>query len=1523
MRSSPMLLLTLLCTPAWGGTILVPADQPTIQAAIDSAITGDAIEVATGTYIEALTVGPAQVTGLTIQAAPAATVTLRSNNNAIAVSGNDLTVDGLTIEPNGGVGSLIHLSGGAIFTLINSTVQLGDGVSDGGGLDAADSTVAIVNTSFFDNRALEGGHIHLTQSTLTISDSLFEQGTATSTLTDDGGGAIWAKDSDVTVIDTDFRNNTGREGGAILFVGNISGALDTLDITGGLFEFNNASQDGGDIRSLDFATLSIDGTTFTGSTANQRGGAVFWFDKDVTVIDAVFDGTHASNDTGGAFQYGDNKDTRDGGDIVFDGCTFRNINIATRGGGVHLDVDKGAGYSLLVTNSLFENNVAQDGGAIYNRKIDGLVSDSQFINNQADKQGGAIRSSNGAVDYTRNLFCLNTVAVSGRGGAIYDTGGGTIQNSVFIENSSLAEGGAFYLNGQFYVYNNAFLGNDAPTQGSAIYGPNGDSWIRNNIFAWNTGSAAVWWSTGLGDIATLDYNLWWSNSDDTGGSANWGSNRLLADPDLFNYSPDGLCNDQVWLGSSSQAINRGDPASAFNDADGSRNDIGAYGGPQAATIGDLDNDGFFEPADCDDDDPAINPAAIEVCDDIDNDCDGDVDEGLTTTYYRDGDVDGWGTATDTQQSCAAPPVGYVAAVGDCDDSTAAVNPSAPEVCNGIDDDCDTLIDPGMTSTWYPDLDTDGFGETGAGAEFCTQPSDHVADSTDCDDTDGSINTGGTEICDGKDNDCNGTIDDGATNVYFADADADGFGDPANTVTACTLPAGYSEDDTDCDDTEALATPDGTEVCDGIDNDCDLTVDDGVTTDFYFDADTDGFGDPLVVQTGCSPDPGYVVDNTDCNDADGDEFPGQNWYKDADDDTFGDASDTRTACAQPATYVTDDSDCDDTDRTANPLATEVCDAIDNDCVGGPDDGLTFFDQWRDLDTDGYGDPADQVNDCVVLPGYKIVSGDCDDSTDLVNPGVAEVCNGIDDNCADGADDGFTFFDQWRDLDGDGFGDIADTVNDCAPVADYVTDSTDCDDDNAAINTAATEICNTVDDDCDGAIDAADPSLDITQIAKWYLDFDGDGYGDSSDFIEECDAQIGRVLNDADCDDSLGSVNPGAIEVCNTIDDDCDSSIDDADPSLSLATTITWYLDGDGDGYGKQTNGAEFCAGPAGWIDDNSDCDDDDGNINPGATDTPDDFIDQDCDGTDAIDCDRDGDGYDGDHCTGGDDCDDTVFDFNPGATEVWYDGFDSNCDGLNDWDADQDGTDAFPYGTDCDDFDASINVSATDIPGDGIDQDCTDGDAPIGGGDSDGDGLLDDDETALGTDPFDPDTDRDGIDDGDEVDGPTDPLNPDSDGDGLEDGDEFDQGTDPSNADSDADGLEDGAEVDQGTDPTDSDSDADGVPDGDEAAADTDGDGIIDALDTDDDGDGVQTLDEGSGDSDGDGTPDFLDTDSDNDGSWDGVDVSPTDDGADGSPAEAPGVPDDYGLGCGCATEGTGGAPGVLLLLVSLLVRRRR
>ncbi|MFK7757698.1 MAG: MopE-related protein [Flavobacteriales bacterium] len=238
---------------------------------------------------------------------------------------------------------------------------------------------------------------------------------------------------------------------------------------------------------------------------------------------------------------------------------------------------------------------------------------------------------------------------------------------------------------------------------------------------------------------------------------------------------------------------------------------------------DLDNDGFLvSEGDCDESNADINPGMDEVCDGIDNNCDGNIDEGFTQIeFWMDADNDNFGDANISVMSCFLPD-GYASNPDDCDDTNANINPAATEQCDGIDNNCNAETDEGYaTAVYYLDSDGDGYGNNNASVISCFQPDNYVTNGDDCNDVNGNINPGASEVCNGADDDCSGTIDDNLTvQIYYEDDDNDGFGNADVSVEDCQQPNGFVLNNLDCDDSDNNINPDGTEILDdGIDQDC--------------------------------------------------------------------------------------------------------------------------------------------------------------------------------------------------------------------------------------------------------------------------------------------------------------------------------------------------------------------------------------------------------------------------------------------------------------------------------------------------------------------------------------------------------------------------------------------------------------------------------------------------------------------------------------------------------------------------------
>ena len=345
---------------------------------------------------------------------------------------------------------------------------------------------------------------------------------------------------------------------------------------------------------------------------------------------------------------------------------------------------------------------------------------------------------------------------------------------------------------------------------------------------------------------------------------------------------------------------------------------------------DADSDGFAACEDCDDSDDEISPDGEELCDDVDNDCNGVIDDGASDapTWYADADGDTYGGDNLVLVQCDQPP-GYLPTATDCDDLDAATNPGAAEVCDGADNDCDSIVDEGTGDVWYADDDGDGYGDATSTTTACEQPTGYVANDGDCDDSVASTSPASFEVCDGVDNDCDGSVDeDDATDTttWYLDNDLDGYGVTDATTIACDEPFGFADNADDCDDDD----DDSTTLLEDADCDTWLTAEDcddndPTSTTIYDDADCDGVeliddcddNDPTSTIVATAGDCDGTVTADDCDDSDPTSTV---LADDGDCDTFLGAVD----------------DCDDTNPSIFPGAPETPgDGVDSDCDGFDD------------------------------------------------------------------------------------------------------------------------------------------------------------------------------------------------------------------------------------------------------------------------------------------------------------------------------------------------------------------------------------------------------------------------------------------------------------------------------------------------------------------------------------------------------------------------------------------------------------
>ena len=316
----------------------------------------------------------------------------------------------------------------------------------------------------------------------------------------------------------------------------------------------------------------------------------------------------------------------------------------------------------------------------------------------------------------------------------------------------------------------------------------------------------------------------------------------------------------------------------------------------------------------------------------------------------------------------------------------------------------------------------------------------------------------------------------------------------------------------------------------------------------------------------------------------------------------------------------DADGDGLIVGGNSTTTQDCDDT-NPGIGGP--------VYRRLDADGDGFGMGwSFLVCPGTPGTAVSATDCDDTRADINPGAQEVCDAAntDEDCDGRADDLDSstsptgFITTYGDSDGDAFGDPADVLNSCDIYPGFVVDNTDCDPTRADIHPLAAEVCDAAntDEDCDGLVNDADPTVAVASFLTFYADADGDTFGAAASPTGACALPAGHVLDNTDCDDTRADISPAGQEVCDAAnaDEDCDGRADDGDSSVDESTTTTVYYDRDGDGFGDPAAPTNACDLPRRHVTDNTDCDDFRAVVNPAGTDTPGDGIDQDCSGADA-------------------------------------------------------------------------------------------------------------------------------------------------------------------------------------------------------------------------------------------------------------------------------------------------------------------
>lgn len=382
------------------------------------------------------------------------------------------------------------------------------------------------------------------------------------------------------------------------------------------------------------------------------------------------------------------------------------------------------------------------------------------------------------------------------------------------------------------------------------------------------------------------------------------------------------------------------------------------------------------------------------------------------------------------------------------------------------------------------------------------------------------------------------------------------------------------------------------------------------------------------------------------------------FLDHDGDGHGDPATEFSTCDDLGTESGDD--CDDTNGNIHPDATEICNFVDDDCSGEVDgsDAIDAAQLYADADRDGYGDAANPILACQTSRGVVANSTDCDDTTAAVSPAATERCDDRDNDCDGESDEVGSTGESWwfPDADGDraGSDNLGEAVAACSAPAGYVDNADDCNDGDAAISPFEAELCDEIDNNCDGQIDESGARGETV----WYADLDGDGYGNATNSLAACEMPAGYTTDTTDCDDSRSAIHPGGTEVCDEADadEDCDGLADEADPDL--VDSGTWYADVDGDGAGDVSTSLTTTCAPSGWVENAQDCDDADPEVGPWAGETCDDTFDRNCDGYFGTE------DHDADGVVACEDCNDGDAAVFPAAGEL-SNGYDDDCDLLVD------------------------------------------------------------------------------------------------------------------------------------------------------------------------------------------------------------------------------------------------------------------
>ena len=1083
---SSMSLLFLLTTPSWANTWTVSSGG-SIQSAINSASSGDTIQIESGTYFECL--DPSGV-DITLEGLGTVLINGSSCTSTVQLTGSEtITVSNVQLRNAGG--PVLTVGAMASATLSSVTVSnsgtTNQSQSSLGGAIVVEGLVQIEDSTFSSNSGGLGGVIYTEGGFVSISDSTFTGNSALN------GAVLYARDGAfVSSTNNLFQNNMANSFGGVY---DFLYGVDFVE-SGSTYDSNMSNSHGGvlyanhNVSSFQPNTISISGATFvdnqatSGSFSSGSGGALYVYNRStVSIENTVFEGNSATN--GGALWVVAANDTL----TILDSTFIENT--ADQSGAIGVM----ASGSSAATDLMIEDSTFTDNEALYG--YGGAISLGSVTSNQSY---GTVVVDNSTFEGNQSMF-----SASASGGALLINTSSSddvwVSNSLFDGNVAHSSGGALYVNGaqDVEIVTSRFIENEASSPasytrfGGAVQISNVDSiQLNNSILCGNrvtkfstlNAYGAGFYAGNVSDVSVSNVIFQENESEQNGGAVAFdtidsvsfinntfvGNVSTQGDDLWLTMSPTELINNIFAQSSASASVYAADGSSAsmgvtYNDW---YNNAGNASGSFAFSVvsdGNMANNPLFtlysQDGNCENDVLTLDSTSslVDAGDPTRFDLNGSRSDigAFGGTGLLDGDGDGFGALVDCDDNNAsaypgaaflestsacmsdsdgdgygdANPVSALVQPGqDCDDADFSIKPGAVEFCDGIDNDCNNQIDdnPVGGSLYYADADGDGIGGSTT-IQSCNAVNGASSETGDCDDLDPFTYPGAAE-------------NDSSTSC-MRDVDGDGYGDAAPTNSGVSSGS-------DCDDMQSAVNPTAAEVpADGVDQNCDNYE------ACFQDADLDGFGSTTVTTSASFTCSGLAIadNDDDCDDNSGQTFPGAAEYDSATACMADNDGDGYGYMIAPAGGV-GGNDCDDTNPSVYFGAPEIPgDGISQDCDNTED-------CYVDNDGDGYGSTSIVSSfdlDCDDA-GESENSADCDDSTVDIAPNATEIpYDGIDQDCDPSTVD--------DDLDGDGYG---------------VGDG-DCDDANPDRNPGATDIPDDgIDQDCDG-VDATDDPEDTGEPA----------------------------------------------------------------------------------------------------------------------------------------------------------------------------------------------------------------------------------------------------------------------------------------------------------------------------------------------------------------------------------------------------------------------------------------------------------